>query len=65
MEKSVIPGITKEVSATTARKQFYQLLQQVEEKQARFLITKRGKAVAVLLSVEDPLWKFVEKEQLI
>ena len=55
MEEKGIAGVTKVVPALTARTQLGQILQRVRDNQDRFLISRRGKAQAVIFSVEDYL----------
>lgn len=55
MEERGIAGVTKVIPALIARTQLGQILQRVKEQQDRFLISRRGEAQAVILSVEDYL----------
>jgi len=61
MEKKGIAGVTKVISALTARTQLGQILRRVREQQDRFLISRRGQAQAVILSVEDYLRSVVKR----
>ena len=45
--------VTKSVPAFIARTQFGQLLERVSQKRERFLVTKKGEAMAIILGVED------------
>ena len=45
--------VTKSVPAFIARTQFGQILERVSQNSERFLVTKKGEAKAVILSVED------------
>jgi len=47
--------VTQEISALIARTQLGQILERVKKNQDRFLISKKGEATAVILSVEDYL----------
>ena len=48
-----ITGVTTSVPAFIARTQFGQILDRVANKSERFLISKRGRPSAVIVSVED------------
>jgi prevent-host-death family protein len=48
-----ITGVTTIVPAFIARTQFGQILDRVFRKQDRFLISKRGQARAIIMSVEE------------
>ena len=48
-----ITGVTASVPAFIARTQFGQILDRVANKSERFLISKRGRPSAVIVSVED------------
>jgi len=63
MEKKGVAGVTKIIPALTARTQLGQILQRVKENQDRFLISRRGKAQAVILSVEDYLRSIVKQPE--
>ena len=54
-------GVTKVIPALTARTQLGQILQRVKENQDRFLISRRGEAQAVILSVEDYVRSIVKE----
>jgi prevent-host-death family protein len=54
-------NVTKSVSALIARTQLGQILERVSQKKDRFLISKRGKAKAVILGVEDYLKNVVKQ----
>ena len=45
--------MTKNVSALLARTQFGQILERVSRNRERFVVTKKGKATAVILGIED------------
>lgn len=63
MEEKGIAGVTKVIPALTARTQFGQILQRVRENQDRFLISRRGKAQAVIFSVDDYLRTIVKQPE--
>ncbi len=52
--------ITKIIPALTARTQLGQILQRVTNRQERFIISRRGEASAVIMSVEDYLRNIVK-----
>ena len=54
-------GVTKVIPALTARTQLGQILQRVKKNQDRFLISRRGEAQAVILSVEDYVRSIVKE----
>lgn len=53
-KKATIP-MTKSVPAFIARTQFGQILDRVTRNRERFVVTKKGTATAVILSIEDYL----------
>jgi len=53
--------VTKNISALIARTQLGQILERVKKNQDRFLISKKGEATAVILSVEDYLKNIVKQ----
>lgn len=55
--------MTKSISALIARTQLGQLLERVSKNKDRFLISKRGKAKAVILGVEDFLENIVKQPE--
>lgn len=55
--------ITKNISALIARTQLGQILERVKNNQDRFLISKKGQATAVILSVEDYLRNIVKQPE--
>ena len=61
MEEKGTFGVTEVIAALEARTQLGQILQRVRENQDRFLISRRGQAQAVILSVEDYL-RSIEKQ---
>ena len=65
MQENGILGVTKVIPALVARTQFGQILRRVKEHQDRFLISRRGEAQAVILSVEDYLRSIVKRPEAI
>ena len=57
--------VTKNISALIARTQLGQILERVKKNQDRFLISKKGEATAVILSVEDYLRNIVKKPDVL
>ena len=53
MPKKRTEPMTKNVSALLARTQFGQILERVSRNRERFVVTKKGKATAVILGLED------------
>ena len=53
--------VTQEISALIARTQLGQILERVKKYQDRFLISKKGEATAVILSVEDYLKNIIKQ----
>jgi prevent-host-death family protein len=53
MPKKRAEPMTKNVSALLARTQFGQILERVSRNRERFVVTKKGKATAVILGIED------------
>ncbi len=56
-------NVTKSISALIARTQLGQILERVSKNKARFLISKRGEAKAVILGVEDYLKNIVKQPE--
>ena len=54
-------NVTKSISALIARTQLGQILERVSKNKDRFLISKKGKAKAVILGVEDYLKNIVKQ----
>lgn len=65
MEEKGSTGVTEVIPALTARTHLGQILQRVRERQDRFLISRRGEAQAVILSVEDYLRSMVKRPEAI
>ena len=63
MEGSI--KVTKTISALIARTQLGQILERVKKNQDRFLISKKGEATAVILSVEDYLKNIVKQPDVL
>ena len=57
--------VTKNISALIARTQLGQILERVKKNQERFLISKKGEATAVILSVEDYLKNIVKQPDVL
>ncbi len=57
--------VTKSISALIARTQLGQILERVKKNQDRFLISKKGEATAVILSVEDYLRNIVKQPDVL
>ena len=57
--------VTKNISALMARTQLGQILERVKKNQERFLISKKGEATAVILSVEDYLRNIVKQPDIL
>ena len=57
--------VTRNISALIARTQLGQILERVKKNQDRFLITKKGEATAVILSVEDYLKNIVKQPDVL
>ena len=57
--------VTMNISALIARTQLGQILERVKKNQDRFLISKKGEATAVILSVEDYLRNIVKQPDVL
>ncbi len=57
--------VTKSISALIARTQLGQILERVKKNQDRFLISKKGEATAVILSVEDYLRNIIKQPDVL
>jgi len=57
--------IIKLIDAVTARARFGALLKSLEKQNTRFLISRRGKPKAVILSIEDYLKNFLKKPSIL
>jgi prevent-host-death family protein len=57
--------VTKSISALVARTQLGQILERVKKKNERFLISRKGEATAVILSVEDYLRNIVKQPEVL
>jgi prevent-host-death family protein len=57
--------VTRNISALIARTQLGQILERVKKNQERFLISKKGEATAVILSVEDYLKNIVKQPDVL
>jgi len=56
---------TKLIDALSARTRFGELMESVEKKNVRYLVSRRGKAKVVILSVEDYLRNILKKPKLL
>ena len=61
MKKQNLAGVTKVVPALTVRTHLGQILNDVNYQQDRFLISRRGKAQAVIISVEVYLRSIIKR----
>jgi len=57
--------VTQNISALMARTQLGQILERVKKNRERFLISKKGEATAVILSVEDYLRNIVKQPEVL
>lgn len=57
--------VTKSISALIARTQLGQILERVKKNQDRFLISRKGEATAVILSIEDYLRNIVKQPDVL
>lgn len=57
--------ITTTIDALAARTKFGELIEKISQKQSRFLINRRGKPKAVILSVEDYLKNIIKQPELL
>lgn len=57
--------VTKNISALVARTQLGQILERVKKNKERFLISRKGEATAVILSVEDYLRNIVKQPEVL
>ena len=57
--------VTKNISAHVARTQLGQILERVKKNKERFLISRKGEATAVILSVEDYLRNIVKQPEVL
>lgn len=55
--------VTRIIPALVARTQLGQILERVSKNQDRFLISRKGEAAAVILSVEDYLRNIVKQPE--
>lgn len=64
MEAEIKP-ITKLIDALTARTRFGELMDEVDAEQVRFVVSRRGKAKVVILSVRDYLQNVIKQPELL
>jgi prevent-host-death family protein len=57
--------VTKNISALVARTQLGQILERVKKNKERFLISRKGEATAVILSIEDYLRNIVKQPEVL
>lgn len=57
--------MTKLIDALSARTNFGKVMNEAEKKEARFLVSKRGKPKVVILSVEDYLKNIIKKSEIL
>ncbi len=57
--------VTRSISALVARTQLGQILERVKKKKERFLISRKGEATAVILSLEDYLRNIVKQPEVL
>jgi prevent-host-death family protein len=56
---------TKLIDALTARTRFGEIMETVEREQVRYVVSRRGKAKMVLMSVRDYLKNIVKKPDIL
>lgn len=67
-EGNVVSGaksMTKLIDALTARTRFGELMDEVDANQVRFVVSRRGKAKVVIMSVRDYLTNVVKQPELL
>lgn len=57
--------MTQLIDALSARTRFGELMEKAEEKNLRFLVSRRGKPKVVILSVEDYLRNIVKQPSML
>jgi prevent-host-death family protein len=57
--------MTKLIDALSARTRFGEIMEKAEKGNTRFVVSRRGKAKVVILSVDDYLRNFVKKDELL
>jgi prevent-host-death family protein len=60
-----VKSMTKLIDALTARTRFGELMDEVEADQVRFVVSRRGKAKVVIMSVRDYLMNVVKQPELL
>jgi prevent-host-death family protein len=58
-------SMTKLIDALTARTRFGELMDEVDADQVRFVVSRRGKAKVVIMSVRDYLTNVVKQPELL
>jgi len=56
---------TRLIDALTARTRFGELMEQIDQEQMRFVVSKRGKAKVVMMSVRDYLQNILKKPEVL
>jgi prevent-host-death family protein len=62
---SGVKSMTKLIDALTARTRFGELMDEAEADQVRFVVSRRGKAKVVIMSVRDYLMNVVKQPELL
>jgi prevent-host-death family protein len=57
--------VTKLIDALTVRTRFGEIMETVEREQVRYVVSRRGKAKMVLMSVRDYLKNIVKKPDIL
>jgi prevent-host-death family protein len=60
-----VKSMTKLIDALTARTRFGELMDEAEADQVRFVVSRRGKAKVVIMSVRDYLMNVVKQPELL
>lgn len=57
--------MTKLIDALSVRTNFGEVMEEVEKKEVRFLVSRRGKPKVVILSVQDYLRNIIKKPKIL
>ena len=57
--------VTRLIDALTARTRFGEIMEQAAREQVRFVVSRRGKAKVVILSIEDYLHSIIKKPEVL
>ena len=57
--------MTKSINALSARTRFGELMEQAENENLRFLVSRRGKPKIVILGFEDYLKNFIKQPEIL